>query len=347
MHPLVDSYFTFIRKLIPANKETTGVGIDIGAAEVKMAELTKTGEGYTLLNCAAEPVKGGDLAGAVAAVVAKCTIPPKNVIVSVYGKGTLIRYIDMPRMGLDDLRNSFAIEADKYFPFSQDQIYTDCYILDPTAKAKNMRVMAAAAKREIVDTRLQLLTSLSLQSNFIGLNPVALANVVHLSPPKEGAPKVAAIFDFGDSVSSLTVLVDQVPRFNRDIYIGGRELTKRISNALGLGFEEAEKLKCASTDKKNDILTACESLLANLMQELRLSFDYFSTENNANVEHLYITGGSSKLESLMEMLKENLEIPVEMWDPFAGIQTTLSEEDKEVYKTKLGVALGLALYNYD
>ena len=95
-----------------------------------------------------------------------------------FGKGTLIRYIDMPRMSLEDLKSSFDIEADKYFPFAQNQIYTDCFILDAKEKSKNMSVMAAAAKRELIDRRIKLLEELGMPVEFVGLNPIVLANAL-------------------------------------------------------------------------------------------------------------------------------------------------------------------------
>ena len=114
-------------------------------------------------------------------------------------------------MSLADLRNSFNIEADKYFPFARDQIYIDCYILDPLGKSKDMAVMAAAAKKELIDKRIKLLTDLGLQVDFIGINPVALANVINVLGygDKEEKNTGIALLDMGDSVSNLIILVNR------------------------------------------------------------------------------------------------------------------------------------------
>ena len=43
-----------------------------------------------------------------------------------------------------------------------------------------MAVMAAAAKKDIIDQRVKLFSDIGLQVNFIGMNPIALANAIHV-----------------------------------------------------------------------------------------------------------------------------------------------------------------------
>jgi type IV pilus assembly protein PilM len=272
----------------------------------------------------------------------------------------------MPKMSLDDLKSSFSIEADKYFPFAQDQIYTDCCILDMNEKEKTMSVMAAATKKELIDRRTKLLSELGMPVEFIGLNPIALANILNVlnleneddektkgNEHKEGKSKakssVIALLDMGESVSSLTILVNNLPRFTRDIFIGGRDFTKSISSALGASFKEAEELKRNPGKKINEIHGACETIIMNMTQELRLSMDYFATEKNHEIDKLLLTGGTSLLEGLVESFEKNLELEVSLWNPLSALQMSpdVSKENMDKNALKLGVALGLALYHYD
>lgn len=351
MHALLENYFNFIRRFIPSKPEETSIGLDIGAGDCKLVEIKKTGDAFELVNWTIDPVKNGDVQGTLRSVLEPLGALRKSIYTAVSGKGTLIRYIEMPRMSLGDLRNSFAIEADKYFPFAQDQIYTDCYILDPQGKGAQMSVMAAAAKKDIVDQRVQLLTDLGIQPDFIGINAVAVANGLHVLGfrDKEQTGSVVALFDMGESVSNLTILIDKLPRFTRDIFIGGRDYTKRISNALGVSFEEAEALKRQPEGRKEEVINACESAIMSMVQEIRLSFDYFATEKNKEVNHLLLTGGASMMENIAEIFKKTLDIPVDIWNPIAALKISPALSPEEAGRTalKLGVAVGLALYQYD
>lgn len=351
MNTLLNNYFGIIKKFLPDKPKGTSVGIDIGLNGCKLVEIKKENNGYELVSWATESSKRNGTAEAIKTLVSQLKNPPNTIYTAVFGKGTLIRYIDMPRMALEDLRNSFAIEADKYFPFSQDQIYTDCYILDDSNKGKQMAVMASAAKKEMIGQRMQLVSSLGYQADFIGLNPVALVNALNVSFGKgpEGQAETVALLDMGESVSTFMIIVNRLPRFTRDIFVGGIDFTKRISNTLGISLEEAEKLKCKPAKRVREVKDACESTLMNIVQEVKLSIDYFSTEKSKEVNNLLVTGGGSLLEGIVDVLGNNLEIKVESWNPLNALSVS-SEIDVDELNEKalhLGVAFGLALYEYD
>lgn len=353
MSNFLDKYFSLIKQFIAPKADGSSVGLDIGNSDCKFIQIAKTPAAFEVLRWGIEPIVSDNLEAAVRKILERLESPYACVYTSVSGKGTLIRYITMPRMSLEELRNSFAIEADKYFPFAQDQIYTDCFILDPQGKDKNMAVMAAAAKKELVDQRVQLLTRLGIPADLIGVNAVALANGVHVLGAGEAAAEnpVTALFDMGESVSNLTILVDRLPRFTRDIFIGGRDFTKMISNVLGVGLEEAQRLKQDPGEKSEQVLAACESSLMNMIQELKLSFDYFTTEQNCEIKRLLLTGGGSMLPGIVTALEKAFEIKVDLWDPGASLKISGaisgSEGEFRQQSIRLGVAVGLALYQYD
>ena len=357
MHPLLDKYLQTIKSFIPAKSAVFSVGLDIGPESCRAIELVKSADSFEILNWAVEPMENADLETAVKKIAARLSLSSKAPYTAVSGKGTLIRYIDMPRMPREDLKKSFDLEADRYFPFAREQIYTDCYILNPETPQKQMSVLVAAAKKAIIDERMELLTRLGFISSFIGINPLAIANVFHAFRkviPKDtssGAvqPTGWAVLDMEEVGSTLLVLVDHLPRFNRDIFVGGKDLTKRISNLLGVSLAEARELRQEPHDRLAEILNICESVLMNLVSEVRFSFDYFTTEHNIPISKLFLSGGSSLLSGVLESFSKNLDIPVERWDPVQYFQLAPRISPEEIHKNahQLGVALGLALYEYD
>ena len=87
----------------------------------------------------------------------------------------------------------------------------------------------------------------------------------------------------------------------------------------------------------------------NMIQELRLSMDYFATEKNQEIGQLLLTGGSSLLDGIVDNFESNLEIKVSQWNPLSSLSLAegVSQENIDQISVKLGVALGLALYQYD
>lgn len=356
MKKLLNNYFSLVRNLFPEKKSHKPyLGLDMGTYSCKLIEIIPVKDSFEILNWAVEPLMGRPPAEVMKILLNKLDIQSKNITTGISGQGTLIRYIEMPKMPLADAKLSFTIEADKYFPFMKDQIFTDCCILDANRHGNKMFLVAAAAKRELVEQRIALLSGLGLDSDFIGMNAIAIANVFHVlgnglaKGGQSSLPDAIAVLDIGQNVSSLILLKNNVPFFTRDIFIGGAELDRRIINVLGVSAQEAEKLKHYPAQRLSDIRAACDNILLNISSELRLSFDYCATEYNTQISKLFLTGGSSLLEGIDDIFSKNLDVPVERWNPFAGLKLLpgVSQDDINKNATCLTVALGLALYQND
>lgn len=349
---LLEKYLAFIKRFIPESVVKPLVGIDLGSNACKLVELKASSSGLELVNWAIVPVLKGDYKPALQQVLSKLTVPANSIPAALYGKGTLVRYLDMPRMGTEEMKKSFAYEVDKYFPFPKDQIYTDCHILNAKEKDSRMMVLAAAAKKEMVHQRIDLLKEFGLEAEYLTFNSIGLANAydsLTRTSRSGGAPgairSAVALLDIGERVSNLVILVQGEPRFTRDIFIGGYEMTSAVSNALSLDLKAAEDLKCNPGDRTEEVVRACESAILNLSSEVRLSFDYFATEKNTPIAELVLTGGGSLLEGLPEMISKNLEVPAHRWNLLEQLKVGPGVEAKELEKTvnRLGVAIGLAL----
>ncbi len=359
MKNMLADFLSFAKKLIPELKtRKPSVGLDIGNHSCKAVELLPTKDSVEIAQLVLEPIVNADVSSAIKKIMTKIDMQTRDVYTSVAGHGTLVRYIDMPKMSLEDARRSFSLEADKYFPFAKEQIYTDCSIINSQREDNKMSLLVAAAKKELIDQRMKLFTELGLDANFIGLNTIALVNAFSEFRAIQERQQEAAsgciqdvfgILDMGDTLTTLVVFKNNVPSFTRDIFIGGRDLNRSISNVLGVSADGAEKLKVDPQDKKEGVLNASESILNNLTSEIRLSFDYFSTEQNAQIGQLFLTGGTSSLIGIEDFFKKSLDIPIEKWNPVkAFIPSAQSSENPSADKVNqdanvFGVALGLAL----
>lgn len=351
---LANPLSSFKNKLLSSKAGRSSIGLDIGVGSCRMVELVRRPDGYELAGFAIEPIVGGDITKSIRTVMSKAKVLNLSPVSALMGKGTLIRFVDMPKMSLVDLKRSFAYEVDKYFPFPKDQIFTDCHILDPQGTDNKLPVLVAAAKKDLVNERIKLLNDAGLQADFITLNSIAIANVFEvLGIPQDalGATsqnkKAIAVLDVGEIVSNLTILVDNRPKFNRDIFIGGRDFTKNISSVLRVSFEEAEKIKQDPKERAAEVAGCIESVAFDLVSELRLSFDYFMTETNLPLGQLFLTGGGTSVESLRQILSKHLEVEALCWNPFSLVKLGTGIHSQEIHAKAgyLGCALGLALYS--
>ncbi len=343
---LFDQYLLLVNRLIPKPLALPVIGIDIGTSSIKAVELGLAAGGVEIRHWAIEPLAGNDTKSALRKIGERLRFNNQLLVSAVFGKGTLIRYVDLPRMPLEDLRKSYIFDLDKYFPFDPKNIYTDCSILDPESKDKKMSVLLAAVKREMVDERLKLFKEAGLELNRVTINSIAIANAFNrLGPPVTASGKAKALLDIGRSASCLMIFKNSSPRFTRDIFIGSQELTKKIANALGVDEAQAEAIKHQPGEKLAQVIEACEMPINNLITEVRLSMDYYMTEKNIQVDELFLGGGGSLFKGIEGVFEKSLGLPVKIWNPLGSVRLNAPEAsgDIQTYAAQFGVALGLGL----
>ncbi len=345
MTVLMESWRRLLRRLVPDPAPETCVGLDIGVCQCRMVELRRDPEsGLRAVSWAVEDFGGDDLPRVVQGLMEKTTDPKAPPVTAVGGQGTLLRVVEVPRMSADEWRTSFPYEADKYFPFPRDQIHMDSCILDAERPGNKMSVLVAAAKKTLVDERIAILQEAGVALGEISLEPIALVNAFLLKDAAEMDEAGAeAILDMGRGVSTVTIVGRRGLWFTRNIFIGGEDITKGIAHSLGISIDEAERRKC-DEGLSADLRDAAQSVLLNLVSELRMSFDYFVTERNMSLRRILLTGGAARLFGISELLSQFLDIPVALWDPFRAIPREGGDEagDLDDPAPVFTVALGLA-----
>ena len=354
MGKLSDSYFKFIKKMIPSRVQGTVVGLEFGLSACKVVELAKKGDGFEVVRWMVEPVDGADEKGMLGRLASALGAAAKSrlIVASVGGKGTLIRYVDMPQMSKADLQRAFMIEADKYFPFPKDSVYTDCQILETVENGRKMMVLVAAVKKDLVDSRLKQLKDSGLEVEAVSLHPAAVASVFAAFPPAGSSAnnfKACAIIDIGEGVTDLMIMAGGLPRFNRDIFIGTQDVYKRVANLAGVSPEEARGLVAPEVTPPEAILAGIGLVIGGLVAEVRLSFDYFTTEKNLAVSQIFIVGDGAALPGVLKAFTDGFDIPVGKWDPLEKISLAPDVDKARFLAAAPGLvtAFGSALAEYD
>ena len=112
---------------------------------------------------------------------------------------------------------------------------------------------------------------------------------------------------------------------------------------------EARAALFSSSTRQETIQKAFEAGVANLVSELRLSFDYFTTEKNMPIGQLYLIGEGVAVAGIESVILASLEIPLSVWNPFEklALRKGLVREDMQKDGRRFITALGLALNEYD
>lgn len=354
------------------------VGLDIGNHAIKLVHLKSKGAKLALANLAirevppevqeeADPdVKNDALAETIKQMLKEHDLRIKDVVASIPGDDVIVRYIKLPYMSEEELKNVIALETEQYIPLSIDQVVLDFTVLGELEEEnqKKLEVLLVAAKEEVVDRHLELFSRTGLNPVVLDVDSFALGNAFEFNYGRIPGETISLI-NLGAKLTTINILEEGVSHLTRDVAVAGNNFTREIQQEFGLSFSEAETLKRQQgqaltetediiqieskdqNDKSARIGDAITPVLNKLLAEIRRSFDYYeSSIRKKSVSRIFLSGGAAQLKNIDKYLTEKLNVPVEWNDPFKAIEISDSLFDRNFIATNaplFNVGLGLAL----
>lgn len=336
----------FSKSMVESQSASGVLGVDIGSYSVKMVKLEQNKEGRKVAGFGIEKIVDKNYHDALSKALIKVKASPGQVsVVAVSGQGVVSRYIELPHMNKQELDSSMKFEIEKYVPFPLGEVACDYSVVHEMKDKAKMSVLIAAAKNDLIQKKIALAKEVNLGLKTIDLDCLALANFfLEVASSREKGLGVGLI-NIGKTISSIDIIVDGVPYLSRDIFIGGDDVTRKISEALEIDYPEAEKMKIEPQGKEGDLARIWEPVLHDLAAEIRVSLDYFEARNNKAIEKILVTGGASRLSGLQEYLHHVLSIDVSRWNysDYLVFDSAVDRDDFKKNSDLLAIALGLAL----
>lgn len=332
------------------------IGIDIGSNSIKLAELKDSRKGFELRNIGEALLPKDSIqnkaitnseavAETIRTLLQDLGIKNKNTVISISGNSVIIKKVTLPTMSEAELNESIPWELEQYLPQSIEDVNYDYQVLPSQANDGNMDVLIVAAKKDVANSYLSLVSSIGLNPVVLDVDAFALENMYEINYERE--PGIVALANVGASITNINILKDGISVFTRDVSIGGNQFTDWLMKDLDISYEEAEQTKYnLNSDKSDDIDRLSNDFVDLLTGEIKRTLDFFSSNFwKEKVEKLVLSGGSSKVPNTKEVLEEVTDIPVEILNPFRNISYNNLNFDPDYLHDigpKMGVALGLA-----
>lgn len=341
------------------------LGLDIGSQSIKMVDIEKTRSGYHLKALGlglipAECIVDKDIMDSETVVDTvknlreNLKVRARGSATAISGHSVIVKKAELPLMSEGELRQTLPIEAEQYIPFDINDVYLDTFILGESIERSDMMdVLFVAAKKELVDEYASAVRNAGLKPMLIDIDVFSIETMYEVNYP-DAPESIVALVDAGASMINVNVLKDGMSIFARDISMGGRQLTERIQREFNVSFERAENIKTGANIEGIDlekINYIFKMAAETYVQEIRRTLDFFlSTMVNENIEKIYMSGGSSRIPGLTKLLEKQMEIPVEMVNPFNNIKwddRVFDPEYMAYIAPQMAVAVGLALRRAD
>ena len=344
------------------------VGLDIGSSSVKAVELSarKNGEfDLTHLGVASLPaeaiVQGAFLnssaiVDAIREAVEKAKIKTKQVAAAVSGHSVIVKKVSLPAMTRAELDEQIRWEAEQYIPFDVNEVNLDFQILDEVGTEGQMDVLLVAAKKDLIDDYVQVITEAGLTPAVIDVAAFAVENAFEGNYDNPHDSTVALV-NIGAQVANINVIQRGIPTFTRDITTAGNQYTEEIQKTLSVGFDEAERIKLGGRPGEQsqevvpaEVEQAMQGVTETVVGEISRSLDFFSaTTSDARIEKVYLSGGSAKVAGFKKAFEERTGHVVELFNPLNRMQPSSKFEPEYLDEVApaLGVGVGLAMRTVD
>jgi type IV pilus assembly protein PilM len=338
-------------------RKRTTVGLDIGSGLIKLVAISH-GTGEPVLTKVAitnvvddaivegEVMDTGIVADAIRGLMQTAGIKTKQVVIAVGGRDVIIKKIAMERVKEAEARQLIRWEAEQHVPFDMENVELDFQILDPEGEGLQMNVLLVAAKRELVENKMALLTQAGLQPSVIDVDAFALHNAFQLNHP-DAMHGVVGLVNLGHETTNINILEDGVPVLTRDLPLGTRRFREDLQRERGLSAEDADKL--LQGFERSEMLepfleTRGEELAVGI--ERAAAFLQSASRSAGGMGRLFTTGGGSRIPGLNRVLAERLRLPVQQANPIERLQVAeevLSTLNPDEVGPLLMLPIGLAL----
>ncbi len=341
----------------PFRKEEGFVALDIGSSSVKMVEASGEKSGYRLVNMGILPLPSTAVQNNMVVdkdVVVKTIrnliqangVKANKVISAVPGRAVIIKKIQLPAQGEEELEANVEFEAQNVIPETLENVNLDYQVLDLVDDGNKMDVLLVAVKKEIINSYTQVIQEAGLTPVIMDVDYFAMENMYEIN--YEVKPDAAVgLIHIGARYTSINVLKNGLSSFTGDLQVGGEAFTEAIKDALQISHEQAETFKVTGllegkkySDLESVLKPTCESLAEEIGRTLSL---YGAMTAEEGIDSIFLSGGGAKGPGLCALLGERLKVPVQLSEPFRGFNVAKNIDKDYLEESALLLAVGAGL----
>jgi type IV pilus assembly protein PilM len=340
-------------------KKDNLVGLDIGSRTIKAAEISEKGVGKSLRRFGMADIAPGliedgaisepeEVAEAIRGLYKSYGIREKNVALSIGGYSVIVKKINVQTMAEEQLQETINFEAEQYIPFDINDVNLDFQILGPNESNPNqMNVFLVAAKKEMINDYINLVTLAGLNPCIIDVEAFTLQNIFEIN--YDVKEENVALIDIGASKTSLNILKSINSVFMRDVSLGCAQINQKIISLINCSFEESEAVKLGAESEKiseEDLNQIITTVVTDWCTEIRRALDFFySTYPDDQIKRIILSGGGGNIADFRRLLATEASAEVETINPFSNfnIDSSLDPTYLEQIAPQAAISMGLAI----
>lgn len=361
------------------------IGLDVGHSSIKMIQLATNGGQISVV--AADKVRidpgiNGDgqqrrdfVVSAIKQMLERGSFRGRDVVSSLPSERLKITSLRLAEADSAEIEQSMKKEASQRFGMDPDKDVVN-YMLAGSVKqgdeVKNEMILFAADD-ETIKSHIEMLEEVQLRPVAIDTVPCALFRSFERTLRRQEDREHTVVFvDVGSRFTTVVFGRGGEISFVKQIPIGGEKFNREIAAKLAVSVKEAETLRKAlrteksfSAEQAGDskqldattrqvMVDVLSTIAEGLAREISLCFRYYTvTFRGRRVERAVFAGGEAYESILMNILKRQLAVEVEVAQPLKGFDLSSEkasinfDSDRRGLLCEWAVAVGLGLKGWD
>ena len=365
------------------------IGLDIGHSSIKMIQLLINGEHFSVIAAQKthiDPGINGDLlernsfiVSAIKRMLAVGNFQGRNVISCLPNDGLKITSLRLAEEHGYGIEQALRKEVAQRFGLDPDKDAMEYVVAGNVHQGDEIKneLIVFAADNETVKRHIEMLEAAELKPVSIDTIPCALFRSFERSLRRQEDREHTVVFvDVGNQLTTVVFGRKGEISFVKQIPIGGEKFNKEIAAKLGVDIGEAEMLREQIQMEKNSplqgpcmigqspardeqkldpttrqaIVDAVSAVAEEMTREISICLRYYTVTFRGNrVNQAVFTGGGSFENILLDVLKRQLAVEIEVAQPLKGFDISSErknlnfDSDRRGLLCEWSVAVGLSL----
>ena len=317
----------------------TFLAMDMGAGTLRAAEFEPTSSGVRLvrfgvkplgLEGASERARPKALEKAITELFDEAGFQAKTALLAAPGFQVLSKPVRIPKVDNTKVAQLIQFEAAQNIPFPLEEAAWDHYTMG-IAKTGEIEVLISALKSEVANGIIDLVKARGVNVELIDTAQAALVNAFRYNYGElEGC---SVVLDIGAKTTHV-LFFDGEKFFFRTINIGANSITQEFATETKMRFSQAEEIKLqkglvglggAYAEPDDPHEAALSKIARQVMTRMHVQVNqtiqfWQKQQGGSEPVRLFLHGGATIMPYLPEFLAEKLQVPIEYFNAFQGME---------------------------
>ncbi len=340
------------------------IGVDVGAASIKVVEISRSGkkrklENYAEFNLSPDEASirtfqsknmlliSKNASEVLRAVMKKAGISQKEAAFSIPDFSTFFTTFTLPPMTESEVSKAIKFEARHYIPLPLEEVAYDWKIVEKkeVSPGVKLKVLLVAVPKNVLERYNKMINLANLNLKGMEAEVFGLIRVTRESEKRFPF----CLVDIGWQSATISIVEKNGLQASHSFDVSGNKLTKIIAEKLDIGLNEAEDLKKKNgLDKDSEVGEIILKEISALSGGIRKMIENYENGNGKKINSIILAGGSAKMTGLIEYIKNSVGIEVKIVDAFSSMEYPEKLAQRlRVLSPSFAVAAGTAIMGLD